>query len=401
MPSVTISPYIHPSYRRADGTYPVRIKVYCQKKSRYLTTNIIVRQEQLSRRFTIRDAAVRDTINTLIRQMQDRVNLIPIEKFNNATIDDIVKMIVSEGIFRLDFPDYAYKIAAEKSYFPKQNFLVSIRSFCRFIGEDHFDISVITSPLLRNYEKYLVSKHGENGRAVSLYTQTIAYIHRRAREEYNQEELGEIRIRNPYSVYRCPRMKTSGKKRVMTRETIQKLIDFKCDGDMRYAIDVFLISFALMGTNVPDLYKCRIKDGVVMYNRTKTQARRTDGAEMRIKIDPLVIPLMSKYIKGDRFVFAERFKTYTGLSRMVNDTLHKWYTENCEEPFTIYYGRHTWATLAYSLGVDKYTINDCLCHSDHEMRVTDIYIEKDWSILWKANHKVLKSFRWQLTKQLK
>jgi hypothetical protein len=26
--------------------------------------------------------------------------------------------------------------------------------------------------------------------------------------------------------------------------------------------------------------------------------------------------------------------------------------------------------------------------------VTDIYINKDWSVLWKANTKVLKQFKW-------
>lgn len=66
-----------------------------------------------------------------------------------------------------------------------------------------------------------------------------------------------------------------------------------------------------------------------------------------------------------------------------------------EEYLTFYSARHTWATLAYSAGVDKSIINDCLCHIDESMRVTDIYIAKDWERLWKANEKVLDLFDWE------
>lgn len=44
--------------------------------------------------------------------------------------------------------------------------------------------------------------------------------------------------------------------------------------------------------------------------------------------------------------------------------------------------------------VEKSLINDGLCHVDRDMKVTDIYINKDWSLLWEANSKVLKSFKW-------
>ena len=33
------------------------------------------------------------------------------------------------------------------------------------------------------------------------------------------------------------------------------------------------------------------------------------------------------------------------------------------------------------------------------MKVTDIYINKDWSLLWEANTKVLKSFKWGTEEQ--
>ena len=65
-----------------------------------------------------------------------------------------------------------------------------------------------------------------------------------------------------------------------------------------------------------------------------------------------------------------------------------------QERVTFYTARHTWATLAYKIGIEKGIINDCLCHIDEAMKVTDIYIEKDWERLWEANRRVIDCFDW-------
>ena len=42
--------------------------------------------------------------------------------------------------------------------------------------------------------------------------------------------------------------------------------------------------------------------------------------------------------------------------------------------------------------VDKGIVHEALCHVDGSMRVTDIYAEKDWSVIWDANAKVVGLF---------
>ena len=56
------------------------------------------------------------------------------------------------------------------------------------------------------------------------------------------------------------------------------------------------MSFGLIGMNSVDLYTCQdIEDGVLIYHRKKTCTRRADRAEMRVKIEPMIAPLMAKY----------------------------------------------------------------------------------------------------------
>ena len=46
------------------------------------------------------------------------------------------------------------------------------------------------------------------------------------------------------------------------------------------------------------------------------------------------------------------------------------------------------------VGVDKATVHEALNHADSDMKVTDIYIDRDWSTIWNANEKVLALFDW-------
>ena len=56
-----------------------------------------------------------------------------------------------------------------------------------------------------------------------------------------------------------------------------------------------------------------------------------------------------------------------------------------------YAARHSWATIALNkVGIDKYTVHAALNHVDEAMKVTDIYIERDFVNENKANTKVIK-----------
>lgn len=59
--------------------------------------------------------------------------------------------------------------------------------------------------------------------------------------------------------------------------------------------------------------------------------------------------------------------------------------------FIFYIFRHSWATIALNkAGIDKYIVHAALNHIDDAMKVTDIYIERDFVNENKANTKVAK-----------
>ena len=85
------------------------------------------------------------------------------------------------------------------------------------------------------------------------------------------------------------------------------------------------------------------------------------------------------YTGKKAFRFYQMYNTANNLNRAINvglkeiDKLLK--VDNLE----LYAARHSWATIALNkVGIDKYTVHSALNHVDEAMKVTDIYIERDF-----------------------
>lgn len=404
MALTTFSPVIIRHHIKKDGSVNVKIRITHNRKSRYLPSDEVAQKEQYnSRTLAIKDNSMFLRLNKLIERMESAIRKIDIFERNDMDVDTLIeKMKVhlnDDEPFSLEFIAYGRQFASLLPMYSGANYRTALNSFCRFLEKDAIDISEITSSLMRRYEEYLIKKHGAEARAVSLYICSIAAIHAGARRKFNNEERDEVRIRNPFQYYTPPKQNFP-KKRGVEYDTIQKLIDVR--GSLSYyhklAVDTFLLSFCTMGTNIPDLYEATIKGNVISYNRTKTKARRHDDAEMQIRLEPVCKCIFDDMIdpSGKRaFKFHTLYSAYKSIADKGNDRLREVAKLIGVTPFTMYAARHTFASFAYSVGIPKSLINDMLCHVDPNMSVTDIYIKKDWSVLWKANQKILKKFDWK------
>lgn len=403
--SVTVSYTVPNNTWKNDGTNLIRLRFTFKRQGRFVKTNLIVhRKDMVGQR--IKNSDIRRKAEELIERMEKAISHLDCFALQSMTIDQVVQFVVEddEG-FKLDFFKFADKIIAEKKGQPAKSYRTAVNAFRSFIGKETLDISEISSPLMRDWERFLVAKYGEGARAVSAYPACVAFIHGQARLRYNREEDGILRIKNPFQFYKPPRQKT-GRHRALEIEDIQNMIDVRgcLKGREKLGVDVFLISFALMGMNAPDLYTCKLRgEDVLHYYRTKTRTRRDDKAEMFVTIDKKVESLIKEYFAPEgsetAFDFCNRYKNYILFGENVNEGLKK-YSDRIgrtdkNDRITLYWARHSWATIAYSCGVDKGVINDGLCHVDRDMKITDIYIKKNWKIIWDGNAKVMKKFKWK------
>lgn len=395
---------ILPHHVKDDGSVNIKIRITHNRKVKYLPTTEVARKGDYSKSYVITKNSLVRRLSTTVEELETIIAEKDALEYQLMDIQDVVDFIVSrkkaKEKFVLDFFEFGHEWASKKQKYSGTNYRCALNSFAKFLGTDSLDISAITSSLMRRYENHLHEKHGRDARAVSLYTSHLATIHSEARKIYNNEELDDVKIKNPFEYYKPPKQKVT-KKVTLNRNAIQKLIDIRHSLPYyeKLAVDIFLLSFATMGSNVPDVYYAVMHEpGVIFYQRTKTKDRRADGAEMFIRLEPAAQKLFDEYKdpSGERaFTLHKMYTFYKSIADKGNDRLKKVAEMIGEKPFTMKTARRTFSTIANSMGIPKSLVNDMLCHVDQDMAVTDIYIEKDWSVLWEANRKVLESFDWK------
>lgn len=144
--------------------------------------------------------------------------------------------------------------------------------------------------------------------------------------------------------------------------------------------------------NSADLYNATDYDGeYITYCRTKTKDRRNDQAKMVVRVHPFIKPLVEKYRGKERvFNFSERFSSMGDLNRSINIGLKEIGKELGIENLQFYAARHSFASIsANEVKIDRWTVNLMLNHTDQSMRVTELYIKRDFTPINEANFKLL------------
>lgn len=78
------------------------------------------------------------------------------------------------------------------------------------------------------------------------------------------------------------------------------------------------------------------------------------------------------------------------LNRNINIGLKEVGKEVGIDNLQFYAARHSMATIAVNdVGISKYVVNDMLNHTDQALRVTELYIKKDFKAINEANKKLL------------
>lgn len=420
----TFKAVVYKHHKKEDGTYNVKIRITHNRQKRHIPTNIFVTKDDLTRGFKIKSQNILDNTKTIVEGYQQIASTISIQDVKNMSVDDVVRYIneykPANTIFKLDFIGFGEGIAKElKDAGNIGNSLIystCIRSFKQFIQCDKIDISEITVQFLRDYCKWLQTKPARKNRpdkatgrrAPSLYLSIIRAIHNKAKKIYNDEDTGVINIPlSPFKRLEIPPVPVS-RKRALKVEQLTALMQLPYE-EVKYrninrwnlAKDMFLLSFGLIGMNEADLYNCTsFRNGVISYNRMKTKNRRKDGALMVVEVPAEVMPLVEKYRDktGKRvFNFYQCYASKDVFTTAINQGLKKFQKLIGETDLEFYAARHTWATLARNkVKIEKSLIHEALNHVDEKMKITDVYIEKDWAQINEANRKVLKHVKFDV-----
>lgn len=399
------------SEQKRDGTYNVKIRVTHKRKVRRYSTPMYATDKDVTRGGKIKNQIILDKCEDTIREWRKRINLLGTAA-DSMDVTEIMSLLTGpgqdEGIPMWPWMDaYAAKIPKENT---RQNYTRAIKHLKAYIGMD-ITFQQLKARTIRNYiESYTMEKTATN-------LMHIHKMYKEAMKQYNDDDITRIPS-DPFALIDLKVPKSSADRSVPADviRRIYTMPDYSNNTSgtnaANFARDMFCLSFALMGTNMADLYEIGpMRDGVIRYERKKTRDMRLDRAAIEMDVHPLAQKIIKKYA-GKKLLLnlSDKYSTVRTAQRSIQNGLKviRSYLLQCyraEMPdlstteimrryridkLVYYSARHSWATIARNdLNIDKWTVHEGLNHVDNATKITDIYIKKDFARINEANKKVI------------
>lgn len=228
-----------------------------------------------------------------------------------------------------------------------------------------------------------------------LKVNSRSIIMRNIRTVYNEALDDGIVTTYPFRKFKIKQEQTE--KRSLSLDELYTLYNIEVEDWQQVYIDYFFLCFFLCGINLVDLARLRDEDyqaGRIRYRRAKT------GRLYSIKVEPEAQLLIEKYKGRDGHLIdiLDHYKNYKDFAAHLTNGLQKIgmsCKNGCKHTGTPlfpkisqYWCRHSWATLAYELGIPMEIIAQGLGHS-YGSKTTSVYIRPNQQKADDANRKVI------------
>lgn len=398
--------------RAVDDNEPAPLKFAITKKRQtaYIPIGVKLKRSQWDvKRLRICDMPNRQRIELFIKSKVVEIENLLLElqtkgefaKMSATQIKNrlIAKLDPEEDKMDLFIKRYKTYTASREATRTREIYEVTLKKIQEFDKKvTTYSFEDISKDWLNGFDTYLKSQGlKKNSRNIHF---------RNIRAVFNDAIDNDVTTHYPFRKFDIAPEQTA--KRSLTIDELRTLFGYKVLPWQKQYLDYFKLSFFLIGINPADILDCtdaNINDGRLVYRRKKT------GRLYSIKLEPEALELIDQYRGKDKLVnFAENKKNYKefvgkankGLKTIGNvvkvanpnkkphdfqKTSHIAY-EPLFPNLSLYWARHTWATIAFSIGISEEIIAEALGHS-HGNKTTAIYINKSVADIDMANRKVI------------
>lgn len=377
--------YLDTRNANKEGKYPLKISVRHNDSRFYINLSVSLTDDQWNGSEVI-NAPLQKKMNAYIKQryaeIETKLYDLRIAGKLEAMSAKSLKQIITtpDSPEKEEEPFFSAYFEKYLQHLSKKNTLLSFKYTANKISAytdlDSLTFRHITPSWLKNFDSFM-EKQGLSVNARGVYMRNIRAVFNAAIDD----ELIDIAL-YPFRRFKIKKKETI--KRSLTPEQLVGIRDFaSADPFAKEAADIFMLTFYLIGINNIDLLKLTEgTNGRIEYERSKT------GRNYSIEVLPPAMELIQKY-KGTKnlLYWGDQFTDYRNFTKKINKA-YKIIGASIGIPtLTLYYARHTWATIAAALDIPKETIAAALGHGS--ATVTDIYINFDAKKVDLANRKVI------------
>lgn len=387
--------------QRADGMYPVYIRIVHRRKMGYIKTDKIISPKSLTKQGDIKDAVVNEYCYNLILRYTDKINRKDISAFTMKELIEYLTLDEGEQCFSEYAQLHIRRMEQRGQIRNAKNYKLAVQHLERYIGTNRVMFSHLSSAVLKRWIESLAMTN----RAKEMYPVCVRQIFKAALLELNDEERGIVRIKfNPWLKVQIPKS-DNGVQRAISAEACREFFNRPLPQTKMLSSlpelgrDVAMLVLCLGGINTVDLFnmkKSNYHNGVIGYKRAKTRHARRDEAYIEMRVEPFIRPVFEKYLAPEDdeylFNFHVRYCDSDSFSANVNNGIKKICADMGmakEAYYCVYTFRHTWGTIAQNdCDANLYEVAFGMNHS-HGLKVTRGYVKIDYSPAWRLNAKVI------------
>ena len=393
---------------KSDGTYPVIIRVTCNRQVCTINSGANIQKEY----WDIKSANVKSTyanaqlINRKITEFYLKIQKAVLELEGEGLFDfDLLKERLNSDhkpdrtVKTITFKEYAQKLITSMLDINKAgNAIIYQTATNKLMGyskNPNIKFTEINYPFLEGFRNSLI-KSGLKANSISNYFRTLRAIYNKAIKE-------KIIDRSHYPFLDITIKTERTAKRAITIDELISItkLKLKVNSQEWKARSYFLLSFALRGASFTDLAYLKpenIHKGYLTYRRRKT------GKELKIKLLPFTNGILNHYHGlNNKYLLPILPPTIVEDSLAAKKVILQWIktsnkylnrlSETCkiEDEITSYVTRHTFATLAKKkLGYSNEVIAECLGH-EYGNKITNTYLDNyDQSLIDEVNERMIK-----------
>lgn len=364
-----IYPYVKES-RKAKGLYPVYIVVNIAVGRFTFNSGLNTSIRFDGNAFPLKEPNAKAKTARLNAIMQE-VERVCVE--NPGAAKDTLKDIIQSEVLGKSKPDAKTLAVYIREYKERcrtartgELYEMTARKVERFDGKATL---LIDAPWLSRFEAWMAKVNKVNAYAIHL---------RNIRTVLNWAIDNGWTDNYPFRRFHIKREAT--RKRNLSAQFIRELMELEVEPFQEKYRDFFVLSFFLIGVNPIDLLNAephQLSDGRFEYVRAKTHKLYS------IKVEPEAQAIIDRY-RGEKHLLRFTDNTaYTHFAAKANGFLH-----GVRPDITMYYARHSWASIASELDIPMETISAALGHSFGNS-TTAIYINFQQKKVDEANRKVI------------
>ena len=379
------------------GMYIVYIRVVQNRQSSFIRTSWMVNDKGIKGKDVIDPFVIQQTSN-LISRYYGLLNQIDISSWTASEVVAYLTKTTEDLSFSEYTRNHIEKLKARGQERTSRNYRYAINHLERFAESDNIMFSRLTSSFLNRWIESLA----ETNRCKEQYPVCLREVYKAAMKEYNDEEQGIARLKNPWCNVTIPRSDIP-EKRAIPASMLRKFFNVVPDRSrftnplMEVGQDVALMSFCLCGLNAVDIFnaeKDQYVNGIFHYERQKTRKTRADKGYFEIRVPEFLKPTFEKYLSKNvdtpwLFNFHDRLSTSDSFCANVNTGIRQiWEKVDPNFKASFYAFRHSWATIAQNeCGATLNEVDFGLNHSINKM--AKVYVKVDFTPAWILNEKVI------------